>query len=84
MKRRDCLEELEAIFREAVARGIHKEEDREQLFAAASESDEAMQEILEQNRINHPEFKIFCKVRIGDTDGTPLDACVRSPGVFTL
>ena len=83
-KRRACLEELEAIFLEAVARGIHKEEDREQLFAAASESDEAMQEILEQNRITHPEFKVFCKVRIGDTDGTPLDAFVRSPGVFTL
>ena len=84
LKRRASLEELEAIFREAVARGIHKEEDREQLFAAASESDEAIQESLEQNRINHPEFKIFSKVRIGDTDGTPLDAFVRSPGVFTL
>jgi hypothetical protein len=84
LKRQACLEELEAIFREAVARGIHKEEDREQLFAAASESDEAMQEILEQNRINHPEFKAFSKVRIGDADGTPLDAFVRSAGVFAL
>jgi hypothetical protein len=84
LKRQACLEELEAIFREAVARGIHREEDRAQLFETASESDEAMQEILEQNRINHPEFKIFSKVRIGDADGTPLDAFVRSAGVFTL
>jgi hypothetical protein len=84
VKRQVCLEELEAIFREAVARGIHKEEDRGQFFAAAAESDEAMQQILEQNRIDHPEFKTYCKVWIGDTDGTPLDAFVRSPGVFTL
>ena len=84
VKRQACQEELEAIFREAVSRGVHKEEGREQFFAAASESDEAMQEILEQYRIDHPEFRTYCKVRIGDADGTPLDAFVRSPGVFTL
>ena len=84
VKRQACLEELEAIFREAVAQGIRKEEDRKQLFAAASQSDDAMREILEQNRIDHPEFQIWCKVRIGDTARTALDAFVRSPGVFTL
>jgi hypothetical protein len=84
MKRQDCLEELQAIFREAVARGVHREEDREQFFARAAVSDEAMQDSLEQNRIDHPEFQTYCKVRIGDADGTPLDAFVRSPGVFTL
>jgi len=75
---------FDETFREAVSPGIQREEDREQLFAAASESDEEMQEILEQNRVNHPEFKIFSKVRIGDADGTALDAFVRSPGAFAL
>jgi hypothetical protein len=84
VRRQDCLEELQAIFREAVSRGVHKEEDREQFFAAVSESDKAMQEILEQNRNDHPEFQRYGKVRIGDSDGTPLDAFLRSPGVFTL
>ena len=83
-KKQAHLTELEAMFREAVARGIHREEEREELFAAAAESDEVLQEILEQNRIDHPEWQIWCKVRIGDADGTPLDAFVRSRGVFTL
>ena len=79
-----CLAELEAMFREAVARGIYKEEERGELFAAVSESDEALQEILAQNRNDHPEWQTWCKVRIGDADGTPLDAFLRSRGVFTL
>jgi len=84
VKRQACLEELEAVFRESVAQGICTEEDRKQLFAAASQSDDAMREILQQNRIDHPEFQTWCKVRIGATAGTALDAFVRSPGVFTL
>jgi hypothetical protein len=78
------LMELESMFRELVAQGIHPEEDREDLFAAASESDEALEEILAQNRIDHPELQTWWTVWIGDADGTPLDAFVRSRGVFTL
>jgi hypothetical protein len=78
------LMELESMFRELVAQGIHPEEDREDLFAAASESDEALEGMLAQNRVAHPELQTWCKVRIGNAGGTPLDAFVRSRGVFTL
>jgi hypothetical protein len=78
------LEDLEAMFQELVAKGIHPDEDREDLFAAASESDEALEGMLALNRVAHPELQTWCKVRIGNAGGTPLDAFVRSRGVVTL
>jgi hypothetical protein len=78
------LMELELMFRELVPQGSYQEEDREDLFAAASKSDEALQAILAQHRIAHPELQTWCTVWIGDAVGTPLDAFVRSRGVFTL
>ena len=83
-KRQAHRMELESMFQELEAQGSYQEDDREELFAAASESDEALQQILTQHRIAHPELRTWCKVRIGDADGTPLDAFVRSRGVFTL
>lgn len=78
------LEELDAMLRSAVALQIESEEGRERIVAAASASDEALKDAVEQIRSNHPQLPPFCKVRIAGTSNTPLDAFVRSPGVFTL
>jgi hypothetical protein len=78
------LMELELMFRELKAQSTYQEEDREDLFAAASKSDEALQAILTAHRIAHPELQTWCTVWIGDAVGTPLDAFLRSRGVFTL
>ena len=78
------LEELDAMLRNAVALGIEKEEGRDRIFAAASASDEELEHAVKDIRKQHPELPPFCKVRIAGSSSTPLDAFVRSPGVFAL
>ena len=78
------LEELDALLRNAVALGIEKQEERDRIFAAASASDEALHDAVDQIRASHPEWPPVSRVRIAGTSSTPLDAFVRSPGVFTL
>jgi hypothetical protein len=84
MERNASLEELEAIFRDAVAKGIEKEADREHFFENALRSDVPLATTLARLRGETSPSKPSSRVRIAGTSGTSLEAFVRTPGVFRL
>lgn len=82
--RGDWREELEALVGQLMKLNLCDDLQKEQWLARASEGDDALKEVIESIRKDHPKLPLPSKVRIDPPRTTPLDACVRSPGVFVL